>query len=79
MICLKQKSRMAVIVGHEIYGINAHMTHFCESLAVYGFDVWCPNLLNLEKLFDYSEEQAAYHHFMTKIGVQAEARKSITF
>lgn len=54
-----------IILAHEIYGINEHMKVCCERLAQAGFDVVCPNLLNIPKIFSYSEEEEAYTHFFT--------------
>ncbi|WP_025027775.1 dienelactone hydrolase family protein [Caldalkalibacillus mannanilyticus] len=57
-----------IIVIHEIYGINQHMTNFCERLTEEGFDVICPNLLKHEQTFDYSEEEIAYQNFIKNVG-----------
>ncbi|MET3287761.1 UNVERIFIED_CONTAM: dienelactone hydrolase [Brevibacillus sp. OAP136] len=58
----------AIVVLHEIYGINAHMEEVCEQFAQAGFDVFCPNLLGREQPFGYDEEQAAYHNFVETVG-----------
>lgn len=68
MIYLKQGSDSVIIVIHEIYGINRHMQNICQSLAERGFDVICPNLLKQDMPFDYSQEEAAYSHFMQHVG-----------
>lgn len=68
LINLYNKSDVVIIVVHEIYGINQHMRDICHSLFEEGFDVVCPNLLNQESTFDYSEEKIAYDNFMEKIG-----------
>ncbi|BCE10035.1 dienelactone hydrolase family protein [Bacillus paralicheniformis] len=60
MIHIQNKSDTAVIVLHEIYGINRHMHDVCQLIAEQGFDVICPNLLNRDQPFEYAEEKAAY-------------------
>ncbi|PAE24963.1 dienelactone hydrolase family protein [Bacillus sp. 7894-2] len=64
-----------ILVIHEIYGINQHINSFCELLTKQNFDVICPNLLEREMPFDYSQEEAAYRHFMEHVGFDRAARK----
>ncbi|MGO4185022.1 dienelactone hydrolase family protein [Paenibacillus sp. TAF43_2] len=40
MISIINGSETLIIVIHEIYGINRHMQHICQSLADHGFDVF---------------------------------------
>jgi len=68
MLQLLKKSEKLIIVIHEIYGINQHMKNFCELLSNQDFDVICPNLLEREQSFDYSEEEIAYLNFMENVG-----------
>lgn len=68
MIQIRKKSDTLIIVIHEIYGINHHMQSFCELISKEGFDVICPNLLERDITFNYSQEEVAYHHFMESIG-----------
>lgn len=68
VIHIKNKSDALIIVLHEIYGINQYMKNICKSLAEKGFDVLCPNLLQEDRYFDYSEENIAYHQFMENVG-----------
>ncbi|MDV6377465.1 dienelactone hydrolase family protein [Sporosarcina sp. GW1-11] len=68
MLTIQNGSDRLLIVIHEIYGINQHITDICNELATKGFDILCPNLLEQEISFDYSEEKKAYHHFIEKIG-----------
>lgn len=63
-----KKDKTAVIVIHEIYGVNPHIEHFCESLSKYDFDVICPNLLDVKIPFSYSQEELAYQNFMGNVG-----------
>ncbi|MDP1420534.1 dienelactone hydrolase family protein [Peribacillus simplex] len=68
MLHIQKDSDTVIIVIHEIYGLNQHMQGFCESLSKQGFDVICPNLLGRKTPFDYSQEEAAYRHFMENVG-----------
>ncbi|REE70521.1 dienelactone hydrolase [Paenibacillus taihuensis] len=74
MLRIQKGSDTAVIVMHEIYGINAHMELVCNTLSGYGVDAWCPDLLNRgEAAFAYAEESDAYAHFMQEVGFTAAA------
>lgn len=78
MINILNGSKNLVIVIHEIYGINQHMKEVCRSLAEKNFDVMCPNLLNRQEPFEYSQDEAAYRNFMENIGfadASAEVKK----
>ena len=68
MLQILKKSGNLIIVIHEIYGINQHIKNFCDLLSKQHFDVICPNLIEREHPFDYSEEEIAYLHFMEKVG-----------
>ena len=63
-------SDSAIIVLHEIYGINQHISKVCKYYNMAGFDVICPDLLNLDVPFDYDHEELAYEYFMKKIGFE---------
>ncbi|WHY69523.1 dienelactone hydrolase family protein [Neobacillus sp. SuZ13] len=65
---IHKKSDTLIIVIHEIYGINQHMQSFCDLLSKQGFNVICPNLLEREVAFDYSQEEDAYRNFMENVG-----------
>lgn len=67
MKIIQQGSSTAVIVVHEIYGMNQHMKDICRSLGEQGFGVFCPDLLG-RPAFDYAEEQEAYRYFMNNVG-----------
>ena len=75
MLHIQKKSDTVLIVIHEIYGLNQHMQVFCESLSNQDFDVICPNLLERKTPFDYSQEEAAYRHFMENIGFTGALHK----
>jgi len=52
----------AVILLHEIYGVNDHIRDVAAALRKRGFAVHTPDLLG--KVYGYDEEAAAYEHFM---------------
>ncbi|QDA26457.1 dienelactone hydrolase family protein [Paenibacillus polymyxa] len=70
MISIDKKSDTLIVVLHEIYGINQHIQNYCSLLSDEGYDVICPNLIGKETPFDYSQEEAAYAHFMKNIGFE---------
>ncbi|MFW9335765.1 dienelactone hydrolase family protein [Paenibacillus polymyxa] len=70
MISIDKKSDTLIVVLHEIYGINQHIQNFCSLLSDENYDVICPNLIGKETPFDYSQEEAAYAHFMKNIGFE---------
>lgn len=72
---MKKNSNSLILVIHEIYGINQHIKSFCDLLTKQNFEVICPNLLEREISFDYSQEEAAYRHFMEHVGFDRAARK----
>ena len=71
MIVENHQANCAVIVVHEIYGINEHMKDICRLIEEFGFDVYCPNLLEKDMVYGYSEEKAAYQNFVEEVGVIA--------
>lgn len=75
MIFLNNRSDSAIIVLHEIYGINHHMKDVCQSFSESGFDVYCPNLLERDQPFDYSDEKTAYLYFMNQVGFDYASAK----
>lgn len=75
MIKIHKKSDTLILVLHEIYGINRYMHSFCELLSNKSFDVICPNLLERDTVFDYSQEEVAYHHFMENVGFTSATQK----
>ena len=62
--------KKAVVLLHEIYGVNNHIQQYKSEFIALGYDVYCPNLLQLEQPFPYVEEQQAYAHFMNDIGFE---------
>ena len=80
MITYSNNSDSVIIILHEIYGINQHMRQVCNHYSKAGFDVICPDLLNLNNSFDYDDEEKAYQYFIKKVGfnlAEEQARKLI--
>jgi dienelactone hydrolase len=73
MLKYLNNSDTAIIVVHEIYGINEHMRTICQRLSELKFDVICPNLLNIDQFYDYEEEEIAYYNFMDNLGFEKAA------
>ncbi len=63
----------AVILLHEIYGVNGHMRDAAAWLAAQGFAVYCPDLLGTS--YGYDREAAAYEHYM-RVGFAAAAEEA---
>ncbi|NNU77839.1 dienelactone hydrolase family protein [Clostridium estertheticum] len=61
-------SNAVIIVLHEIYGINQHIKLVCEKFSMAGYDIICPNLINLNHPFNYDQQDEAYQHFIRNIG-----------
>ncbi len=70
-----KKSDNLIIVIHEIYGINQHIKKFCDLFSKQDFDVICPNLIEREQPFDYSEEKIAYSNFIENVGFSIAVHK----
>jgi dienelactone hydrolase len=64
------ESNTAVVVLHEIYGVNQHIKDICLQLSGHGFDVFAPNMLQDEIVFDYEQEDLAYNNFFQHIGFE---------
>lgn len=64
------KQKTALLLLHEIYGINQHMGHVIHTLSSATIDVICPNLLQRSSPFHYDKESEAYLHFMKNVGFQ---------
>lgn len=62
------KKILALIVVHEIYGVNDHMHQVIDHFTSSRIDVFCPNLLQSQHAFHYRDEEKAYHHFINRIG-----------
>lgn len=71
MLQIQSNSDTVILVLHEIYGINSHISGICNTLAEGKNDVLCPNLLLPNQTFSPGEEAAAYSNFMQNIGFNA--------
>lgn len=68
-------SNSVIIILHEIYGINQHIQMVCEKFSNDGYDIICPNLINLSEPFSYDLEEEAYKHFMNNIGFDSAVKQ----
>lgn len=75
LLVLRDASDTAVIVLHEIYGINKNIKSKCARLHGYGFDVYCPNLLNRNAPFEYTNEKEAYINFFKTVSVDESVQR----
>ena len=64
-------NKTAIIVLHEIYGVNNFILDVCQQYHLEGHDVFCPNLLSIEGAFSYLEESEAYSSFLDTVGFDA--------
>ncbi|KFN02595.1 dienelactone hydrolase family protein [Bacillus clarus] len=62
------KKKLALIIIHEIYGVNDHMKHVVTHFTSPKIDVFCPNLLQFPSSFHYDEEEKAYTYFIQHVG-----------
>ncbi len=73
MLIQKSGSDTALVILHEIYGVNRFITDQCDRYAGDGYDVYCPNINGLPP-FGYAEREHAYRHFMQRGGFTQAAR-----
>ncbi|MGE4213816.1 MAG: dienelactone hydrolase family protein [Anaerotignaceae bacterium] len=67
----KNGSSVAIIILHEIYGINQHIKYICDYYATQKYDVYCPNLFDANVSFKYTESEVAYSNFKENVGFHA--------
>lgn len=67
--------KIALVVVHEIYGVNDHMNDVIQTFSSQQIDVFCPNLLQMTHPFPYQEEQQAYSYFMKHVGFEKGKEK----
>ncbi|WP_170253794.1 dienelactone hydrolase family protein [Acetobacterium paludosum] len=70
MVVKKNESERAVIILHEIYGINQYIMELADFFYEQGYDTYCLDLNHRENCFSYSEQEEAYAYFKTKIGFE---------
>ena len=68
VVTYKNGSDIAIVILHEVYGVNEHIAKVCRDYCSCGYDVYCPDLLNLEVPFDYCHQEEAYGNFINNIG-----------
>jgi dienelactone hydrolase len=68
MLTYLNKSETAIVVLHEIYGINQHIEDICLELSKDHMDVFAPNMLQSETVFNYNQEDLAYNNFSNCVG-----------
>ncbi|MTD31935.1 dienelactone hydrolase family protein [Planomicrobium sp. YIM 101495] len=71
----KQNAKKCVILLHEIYGINQHITGYAKLFFQEGFDVYVPDLSGRSEPFSYEEEELAYENFMSNVGFSKAAKQ----
>ncbi|MEG0176976.1 dienelactone hydrolase family protein [Anaerorhabdus sp.] len=64
---MEQIKKDAVILLHEIYGVNEFIEKKKRELELLGFDVYVPNLLE-RPAFSYEQKEVAYDFFMNRVG-----------
>ena len=70
-----KKSNKAILLIHEIYGVNDHMKFMKEKLCKLEADIICPNLLSEDVSYSYEEEGMAYQNFVQNIGIDEGSRQ----
>jgi dienelactone hydrolase len=64
-----RNNKRAIIVLHEIYGVNEFIKRECEYFKEAGYDVFCPNMLHRPP-FSYEESIEAYEFFAANVGFE---------
>lgn len=63
------KKNYALIILHEIYGVNRFIKKQCQKFELAGYDVFCPNLIG-KSPYSYEESKYAYEFFTKNIGFE---------
>ena len=64
-----ESRKEAMIVLHEIYGVNDFIQAQCEKFRQLGYDVFCPNLIDRSP-FSYEKSEEAYDFFKKNINFE---------
>lgn len=67
----------AIVLLHEIYGLNAHIQRTADRWKTRGFDVYTPALFPHAAPFAYHQQDKAYRHFCDKVGFDPTAIVSL--
>ncbi|ECC1693598.1 hypothetical protein DLR11_19310 [Salmonella enterica subsp. salamae] len=68
MLKLIKNYENAIVVLHEIYGINEHIKDVCAEYHERGFDIYCPPLFEHGIPFKYGQQDQAYKNFVNICG-----------
>ncbi|HWQ29769.1 MAG TPA: dienelactone hydrolase family protein [Negativicutes bacterium] len=63
------RSNTAIVLLHEIYGINKHISGMHRNLEDLGFDVYCVDIFD-GRVYGYEEAEEAYSYFTDKAGFE---------
>ncbi len=75
MLSFVSNSETAIVIIHEIYGINQNIKSKCSNLHSQGYDVFCPNLLCSDYYYNYDNEEEAYVNFIQSVGIEKSVKK----
>lgn len=64
-----EKSENAIVLLHEIYGVNQFIKKQYQKFIEAGYDVFCPNMIGRAS-FSYEESIEAYDFFINNIGFE---------
>lgn len=73
MLSIQNGADRAIIILHEIYGLNDYIDSLNQRFADRGYDTYCPDLLG-GKVYDYSQQPEAYRNFCENVGFDAFTR-----
>ena len=62
-------NKSAIIILHEIYGMNEFIQKQCQRFKETGYDVFCPDMLGKQP-FPYEESVEAYDYFIKNVGFE---------
>ncbi|MGQ0516030.1 dienelactone hydrolase family protein, partial [Bacillus sp. D-CC] len=51
------KKKLALVIVHDAYGRSHHIFHVIDRFTSSQIDVFCPNLLQSQHAFPYSDEE----------------------
>ena len=64
-----EKNKQAIIILHEIYGVNEFIKAQCQKFTKASYDVFCPNMID-KPPFSYDESKEAYDLFKKNVGFE---------
>lgn len=70
-----ENGKRAIIVLHEIYGVNEFIQEQCQKFREVGYDVFCPNMVD-KPPFSYEKSEEAYDFFKKSIGFEVYKKVS---